>query len=113
VVVRRRGPSAAAGDDLGVDDQVVAVLDAGLDEGLVLGEPTAALLVVERVAHRLAVGAGRRQVHLRDDVRQDPADRHAEGDDRLDRLGPRLVQERHLDPGGIRVSAVRHGQDTS
>src|SRR5262249_51291531 len=48
-----------------------------------------------------------------DDVRQNPADGHTEGDHRLDRLGPGLVQKRHLNPGGIRVSAVRHGQDTS
>src|SRR5262249_10007846 len=39
--------------------------------------------------------------------------RDAEGDHRLDRLGAGLVQERHLNPGGIGIAAVRHGQDTS
>src|SRR5262249_38086888 len=59
-----RSHSRPAGDDLGIDDQVVAVLHPGLDQGLTLDQPPATLLVVERVAHRLPVRAGRGQVHL-------------------------------------------------
>src|SRR4051794_20171546 len=92
---------------------MVAVLDPRFNERLALDQSPPAFLMIQRIAHRLAVGAGRGQVHLGDDVRENPADRDTEGDDGLDRLRTGLVQECHLNPGGIGISAVRHGQDTS
>ena len=47
-------------DDLGVDDQVIAALNPSLDERMAFEQATPAFFMIERIAHRLTVGAKRR-----------------------------------------------------
>ena len=77
---------------------MIAVAHRALGQRLVFPQPLAAFLVIERIAHRLAIGAHHRQVHLGDDVGKYPLHLDGVGDHGVDALGARLIQKRYTSP---------------
>src|SRR5262245_56877041 len=74
VATPRFVPSNVPGSDFWLETQDVTIADIGGNQGLFIQELPSAPLVVELVAHELAVGAVPGQVHLFDEDGDDPVD---------------------------------------
>ena len=85
-----------ASDDLGIDDQMIARCYVGLNQRFILMQPSPTFFVIETVAHWLTVWTNHRQVHLGNDVGQNPFYSNCIGHNCFDALGARLIQKRYL-----------------
>jgi len=100
------GKEELTGDNLRVNDQVISIANVADQKRCIIQKAATTLFVVKAVAHRIAIGANHRQVHLRDDTWKDPLYSDCAGDDRFHALGPGLVEKGDPRHFIVRISGI-------